>query len=93
MSGRAGWGDRRRGACATGAFGAVVAGPQQLSDSGVGWDVPLGMLVGAAAGGVFGFVFPAVLSRRRRERPGGPPPPPPPHPPGPPPPLPPGRRP
>ncbi|CAL9462171.1 hypothetical protein SUDANB108_02671 [Streptomyces sp. enrichment culture] len=90
MDGRAGRGDRRRGACAAGAFGAVVAGPQQLFDSGVGWDVPLGMLVGAAAGGVFGFAFPTVLSRRRRERPGVPPPP---HPPGPPPPLPPGRRP
>ncbi|GGW78359.1 hypothetical protein [Streptomyces lomondensis] len=50
--------------------------PQELFDSGVGWDLPLVTLVGAVAGGVFGFAFPSVLYRPRRERPAVPPPPP-----------------
>ncbi|WP_309093938.1 hypothetical protein [Streptomyces sp.] len=74
--------DRRRGARAAGVFGAVVAGPQELLDSGVGWDFLLSAAVGAAAGAVVGLAFPSVLSRRRRERPAVPPPP---HPPPPPP--------
>ncbi|MFH8500174.1 hypothetical protein [Streptomyces coeruleorubidus] len=75
--------DRWRGAFAAGLFGCVVAGPPQLFDSGIGWDLPLAMLVGAAAGGAVGFVFPYALTRRRhREPPSAPPPPyPPPSPP------------
>ncbi|PTH89189.1 hypothetical protein C9J60_10350 [Streptomyces sp. A244] len=79
---RTGLRDRLRGTCAAGFFGAVVAGPQQLFDSEVGWDFLLAMAVGAVAGGAVGFVFPSVLTRRRRERPTVPPPP---HPPVPPP--------
>ncbi|MEU2536469.1 hypothetical protein [Streptomyces iakyrus] len=79
---RTGLRDRLRGAGAAGFFGAVVAGPQQLFDSGVGWDFLLAMAVGAVAGGAVGFAFPSVLTRRRRERPTAPPPP---HPPAPPP--------
>ncbi|MFF9031310.1 hypothetical protein [Streptomyces iakyrus] len=83
MSGnRAGLRDRLRGAGAAGFFGAVVAGPQELFDSGVGWDFLLAMAVGAVAGLAVGFAFPSVLRRDRRERP---PVPPPPHPPPPPP--------
>ncbi|MFD5336063.1 hypothetical protein [Streptomyces hawaiiensis] len=82
MSGnRADLRDRRRGAGAAGLFGAVVAGPQQLFDSGIGWDFLLAMAVGALAGGAVGFAFPSVLPRRRRERPAVPPPPYPPPPP------------
>ncbi|GGW26931.1 hypothetical protein GCM10010320_01920 [Streptomyces caelestis] len=77
----AGLRDRRRGAFSAGLFGCVVAAPQELLDSGVGWDLPLAMLVGAAAGGAVGFVFPSVLTRRRREPPSAPPPPYPPPPP------------
>ncbi|GAP50021.1 magnesium transporter [Streptomyces azureus] len=76
--------DRWRGAFAAGLFGCVVAGPQELLDSGIGWDLPLTMLVGAAAGGAVGFVFPYALSRRRRQPPSAPPPPCPPPPPPPP---------
>ncbi|MER5831830.1 hypothetical protein ABT116_13565 [Streptomyces sp. NPDC002130] len=75
--------DRARGAGAAGLFGAVVAGPQQLFDSGVGWGFLLAMAVGAVVGGAVGFVFPSVLHPDRRERPTAPPPP---HPPPPPPP-------
>ncbi|AXE86151.1 hypothetical protein [Streptomyces sp. Go-475] len=85
MSGRTrgtGRRDRRRGAWAVGAFGAVVAAPGRLLDSGFGWDLLLAAAVGAATGAVVGFGFPSVLSRRRRERPAVPPPP---HPPPPPP--------
>ncbi|WP_208637141.1 hypothetical protein, partial [Streptomyces swartbergensis] len=67
--------DRWRGALAAGPFGCVVAGPQQLFDSGIGWDFPLAMLVGAVAGGAVGFAFPYALTRRRREPPAAPPPP------------------
>ncbi|MEU0172829.1 hypothetical protein ABZ178_05685 [Streptomyces massasporeus] len=74
--------DRLRGAGAAGFFGAVVAGPQQLLDAGVGWGFLLALAVGAAAGGAVGFAFPSALPRGRRERPSGPPPP---HPPPPPP--------
>ncbi|MEV5355611.1 hypothetical protein ACIPM2_02325 [Streptomyces sp. NPDC086081] len=87
MSGRrrgTGLRERRRGAGAAGVFGAVVAGPQQVLDSGVGWDFLLGSAVGGAAGAVVGFAFPSVLLRRRRGRPPVPPPPPP-YPPPPPP--------
>ncbi|MDG9714279.1 hypothetical protein [Streptomyces sp. DH10] len=74
--------DRWRGAFAAGLFGCVVAGPQELFDSGISWDFPLAMLVGGAAGGAVGFVFPYALSRRRRrEPPSAPPPPYPPPPP------------
>lgn len=73
---------RRRGAWVTGLFGAVVAGPRELLDSGVGWEFPVAMAVGAVAGGAVGFVFPSVLPGRRRERPTVPAPP---HPPPPPP--------
>ncbi|MFF8934095.1 hypothetical protein ACF08O_04985 [Streptomyces paradoxus] len=84
MSGnRAGLRDRLRGAGATGLFGAVTAGPQELFDSGAGWDVLLAMAVGAVAGGAVGFAFPSVLRRGRRERPPVPPPHPPPPPPEP----------
>jgi hypothetical protein len=72
---RPGLRDRRRGAWAAGLFGAVVAGPQGLLDSGVGGDFLLASAVGAAAGGAVGFAFPAVLPCRRRERPAVPPPP------------------
>lgn len=72
---------RLRGAVAAGCFAAVVAGPQELFDSGVGWDFLLASAVGAVAGGAVGFAFPSVLRRRRRERPAVPPPPYPPPPP------------
>ncbi|MEU0196732.1 MULTISPECIES: hypothetical protein [unclassified Streptomyces] len=84
MSGRTrgtGRRDRRRGAWAVGVFGAAVAAPGRLLDSGVGGDLLLAAAVGAATGAVVGFVFPSVLPRRRRERPAVPPPYPPPPPP------------
>ncbi|MFD8232710.1 hypothetical protein ACFV20_12595 [Streptomyces sp. NPDC059696] len=81
---------RLRGAVPAGCFGALVAGPQELLDSGIGWDVLLALAVGAAAGSAVGFAFPSVLRRGHREPPALPPPPhppapPPPHPPSPPP--------
>lgn len=85
MSGeRSGLPRRGRGALRLGVFGGVVTAPQGFLGSGIGWDALLSPLVGAVAGGVTGFAFPALLARHRKERT---PPPPPPHPPGPPPPL------
>lgn len=73
---------RLRGAVTAGCFGAVVAGPQELLDSGVGRDFLPALSAGAVTGSVVGFVFPSVLRRGRREPPALPPPP---HPPPPPP--------
>ncbi|MEU6682572.1 hypothetical protein [Streptomyces sp. NPDC046832] len=73
---------RLRGAVAGGCFGAVVAGPQELLDSGVGREILLALVVGAVAGSAVGFAFPSVLRRGRPEPPTLPPPP---HPPPPPP--------
>ncbi|MEV3971100.1 hypothetical protein AB0K68_23580 [Streptomyces sp. NPDC050698] len=73
---------RLRGAVAAGCFGAVMAGPQELFDSGVGWDFLMALSVGAVTGSAVGFAFPSVLRRDRGARPDLPPPP---HPPPPPP--------
>lgn len=73
--GEAGGRERLRGARRAGCFGALGAGPPEPFDSGVGWDLPLSTAVGAVAGGVVGFVFPSVLSRRRQNRPARPAPP------------------
>lgn len=73
---------RARGALALGAFGALIAGPMEYFDSGNGRDVVLALLVGATAGVIVGFLFPALLRRRQEQRPTTPPPAPPPPPPG-----------
>jgi hypothetical protein len=56
---------RWRGALALGVFGAIVAGPLEYFHSGVGWNVLLALLVGAAAGSGVGFLFPSLLTPRQ----------------------------
>ncbi|KAA0923783.1 hypothetical protein FGF04_33310 [Streptomyces apricus] len=72
---------RWRGALMTAIFGCIVAGPLELFDSGFGWKFVLAALLGAAAGGIAGFLFPTLLAFRKKSHNSAPPPYPPPPPP------------